>query len=267
MSEPKWYDLTLSKQFWTREQFISIAEEHCERFCVGDEIGANGYEHLQARVVFKIGKEMGAVINLFAGAHVSQSHERNFNYVMKEGNYYCSWEKAINKFANLELRRWQKGIVQDLEVQSEREITCIVDLCGGKGKTYLAKYLTATHQAVYCPPLPEALDYMAFALAHTMAKGFVFDLPRSDDPKKNRAMWSAIEQIKNGYLYDKRNQWREAWIDPPKVLVFTNQYPDTDSLSADRWRIYTLEEFAGVEDAVMLLPHTVERDESGGWRE
>nr|WCD56390.1 MAG: replication associated protein [Smacoviridae sp.] len=82
------------------------------------------------------------------------------------------------------------------------------------------------------------MDYMAFALAHTEAKAFVFDIPRSDDGKREKQMWSAIEQIKNGYLYDKRNTWREAWIDPPKILVFTNSPPNKECLSKDRWRTY-----------------------------
>nr|WCD56391.1 MAG: replication associated protein [Smacoviridae sp.] len=157
MTEPKWYDLTLSKRDtekhsgWTREQFIKIAEPLCERFCVGDEVGEDGYQHLQARVVFKIGHEESFVKNQFPGAHVSGSHERNFNYVMKEGNYYCSWEKAICKWANIELRPWQQMVLQDLEVQSEREITAIVDERGNRGKTYFSKYLVATHKAVYCP--------------------------------------------------------------------------------------------------------------------
>lgn len=245
MTEPKWYDLTLSKDMgWTVDNFNAIARIHCERWAVGNEVGEGGYQHLQARVVFKIGKEEGAVRNLFPGAHTSPSHERNFDYVMKEGDFYCSWEHALREYSQLELRKWQQAVLMDLEAQDDRQVTVIVDEMGGAGKTTFAKYLVATHKGYYCPELDTPLDYMAWALAHKghadSRQCFVMDIPRCGTKQKDKAMWNAVEQMKNGYLYDKRNQWREEWILPPKMLIFTNEYPDFKFLSKDRWRIYEL---------------------------
>lgn len=255
ITEPKWYDLTLSKdKEWTRERFIEIAEPICERFAVADEVGEGGYEHLQARVVFKIGKEFGAVANLFPGAHISPSHTRDFEYCKKEGNFYLSWEKSINKWANIELKTWQQDLLKFMDKESEREIIVVFDPDGNKGKTYFSKYCVATHRATYCPPLADAQDIMAFAMAKP-DKAYIFDMPRAEDIKKAKGLWSAIEQIKNGYLYDKRYNFRDMWIDPPKIVVFCNELPNLDTLSRDRWRIYRFGTIGGTRECI--YEHTV----------
>lgn len=252
MTEPKWWDFTASKKMgWTRERIIEILEPVAERFCIGDEVGDGGYEHLQGRVVFKVGKALNTVDKLIPGAHWSGTHVRDFEYVKKEGNYYCSWEKSISRWANIELRPWQKALVEDLEDQNERQISVVIDREGNHGKTWLAKYMVATHRATYCPPMQDAQDFMAFAMAKP-DKAYIFDMPRSESVKQRKGMWSAIEQIKNGYLYDKRYAFRDMWIDPPKILVFTNDEPDTTELSSDRWRVYELKDW-GL--APMLIEH------------
>jgi hypothetical protein len=48
-------------------------------------------------------------------------------------------------------------------------------------------------------------------------------------------LFSAIETIKDGYVYDERNHFKEWWFDSPNIWVFTNSVPETDYLSKDRW--------------------------------
>jgi len=170
------------------------------------------------------------------GWHVSPTSDegRNFRYEEKEGKFYRSWEKAISKYAMLELRPWQKQALKYLNEQDDRDIAVIVDERGNRGKTVFSKFCVATHQAEYVPPFTDALDYMAYAMAKP-SKAYIFDIPRSETIKQKKGMWSAIEQIKNGYLYDKRYNYRDMWIEPPKILVFANEEPPFDALSKDRW--------------------------------
>lgn len=127
----------------------------------------------------------------------------------------------------------------------------IVDRVGGRGKTTLAKILQARHEAQYCPQMDSAMDYMAFAMAKP-SKGYFIDVPRAEDYKKKASLWSAIEQIKNGYLYDKRYAYKDAWIDPPRILVTANQFPPHKALSLDRWEVYEMSEWGG---RVWLVRH------------
>nr|WCD56398.1 MAG: replication associated protein [Smacoviridae sp.] len=238
---------------WTREDVIRILEPIAERFCVGDEKGdTTGYEHLQGRVVFKVGKSLKTLVNMGLGWHWTPTHVRDFLYVEKEGNFYRSWEKTISKWANIELKAWQKAILEELDNQNDRQVTVIYDEDGNHGKTWFAKYCVATHRATYCPPMQDAQDFMAFAMAKP-DKAYIFDMPRSESVKQRKGMWSAIEQIKNGYLYDKRYSFRDMWIDSPKIIVFCNELPDMDTLSRDRWRLYRFEDLAGIADWIVPM--------------
>lgn len=250
MTEPKWWDFTASKKMgWTREKVIAILEPLADRFVIGDEVGEGGYEHLQGRVVFKVGKDTLTLANMQLGWHWQPTHVRDFNYCEKEGNFYRSWEKSINKFANLELLAWQEELVHMMDQQTERQIFVIYDPIGNHGKTYFSKYCVATRRATYVPPMTEAMDFMAFAMAKP-SSGYIFDMPRAETIKQRKGMWSAVEQIKNGYLYDKRYQFRDAWIDPPKVVVFCNEAPPKEGLSLDRWVLFKIEDW-GKEPMLM----------------
>lgn len=241
MTEPKWYDLTVwPHQGYTMERLIEIFDKECERYVIGKEIApTTGREHFQCRVVFKVGKTEGAVTNLVPGSFVTPSHVRDFQYCEKEGEYYRSWEKGLQKFATIELMQWQGEMVCLLKESDDRRVNVIIDPEGGWGKTWASKYCQVNHIAQYVPPLAKAEDFMAFAMAKP-SKAYVFDMPRASDVKKVAELWSAIEQIKNGYLYDKRYQFRDMWIESPAIVVITNEKPPYDSLSPDRWKCYRI---------------------------
>lgn len=254
MTLPKWWSGTLSKEV-AKGMFIddaatlgSYLAKHCDRCLVGDEVGESGYQHYQIKCVFGRGIDLEGLGKLLPGAHWSPTHVKNFEYEMKEGRYWASWEGALRDFATIQLWRWQQEAIDLLKQQDDRRILCIVDEEGCSGKTTLAKYIVANHIGAYCPIMEDAKDYMAWALAHKTAGAFIIDCPRAEDNKHERALWSAIEQMKNGYLWDKRNQWREAWIEPPKVMVITNDMPNTSLLSYDRWDIKPLTKKYGIPE-------------------
>lgn len=257
MTAPKWYDFTLSREKM-KERGIDGFEKvgqlfenlGAERYVIGSEVGEGGYEHYQCRVVFKTEKDFNHLVNVFAGiGHVSPTSVRDFKYCEKEGNYYRSWEKVLNKFADIELRPWQGQVISMLKEQDDRSVQVIVDEDGNHGKTVLAKYLQINRICQYVPPMGEAMDLMAFAMAKP-SKGYVFDMPRSETIKQKKGMWSAIEQIKNGYLYDKRYKYQDMWIEPPKILVIANEEPPLDALSHDRWHLYRFEKWGYIDTLV-----------------
>lgn len=48
--------------------------------------------------------------------------------------------------------------------------------------------------------------------------------------------------LKNGKVYDTRHSSRKWFVDSPVIWVFTNSEPDTELLSSDRWRLWTINE-------------------------
>lgn len=72
------------------------------------------------------------------------------------------------------------------------------------------------------------------------AKVYLIDIPRAFNQDKLRAMWAAIESVKDGYAYDDRYSFKEKCFDCPVIWVFMNQQPDVLTLSSDRWRFYSV---------------------------
>lgn len=262
MTDPRWWDMTVKKASANLEMLMSGLDRTADRYVIGEEIGDGGYEHYQIRAVFKVPKEMATVHNFLcengASEHwitPTQKICHNFDYCEKEGKFIRSWEKSLRKFATIELRDWQAQVQGLMQAQSERQCLVVYDPIGNHGKTYFAKFMQATHQAQYVPPMQDAQDFMAFCLEKP-AKAYIFDMPRAESVKQRKGMWSAIEQIKNGYIYDKRYKFRDAWIEPPKVCVFCNELPDTDLLSADRWYITTIQQWG--KDHILMPAEGVE---------
>lgn len=257
MTEPKWWDFTAKDEGITAQEVIDLCKDlGCDRFAFGAEVGDGGYRHYQGRIVLSVGKDLKTLSNWNKEHNVtwhwSPSHVRDFKYVEKEGNFYRSWEDAIAKYGLITLKSWQEIAWNLLKDQDERTVLVIYDPVGNHGKTWFCKWLQATHRAQYVPPFSEAQDFMAYAMSR-VAERYVIDMPRAETIKQRKGMWSAVEQIKNGYVYDKRYNFRDAWIGEPKVCVFCNELPDKGTLSADRWAVYALSDEWGAEPVLMPM--------------
>lgn len=249
MTEPKWYDVTISravvpdiKQVIEQMEIIG-----CERYVIGEEIGKDGFQHWQTRLVLEKGRSWAQMKEIFKTCgHVTPSHVRNFSYCEKAGNFYRSWEKALGKYSMLELLPWQQQALECLTNQGPRRVTVIIDEHGNHGKTYLRKFLQANHFAEYIPPMAEWKDLMRVCMAKP-GRGYCFDLPRADTIKQKKGLWMAIESIKDGYLFDDRYTFQEKWIEPPNILVFANEEPPYELLSKDRWDCQRIVTFGPID--------------------
>lgn len=240
---PKWFDVTVSCEAMkarglTEEGLQEWLDKNCERWAYGREAGEGGFIHLQMRFVLKKESSLNAVSTVWKHVgHVSVTGVTNFDYVMKEGSYVLSWTKALRKYATIQLREWQNDALQRYREQDDRKILLILDRKGNTGKTWLARHIVATGAGRLLPMVERGEDLVAVAMAQE-SKGYVIDVPRAGGLSKS--YWAGIEQIKSGHLYDKRYQWRENYMEPPKIMVFSNKMPNRDWLSTDRWEIITL---------------------------
>lgn len=254
MTAPKWWDFTIPAKDISREDLVKRFENaKADRFVIGHEVGTlTGYEHWQCKAHFRKPMSFEELKKYIGDWHREPSIVKDFSYCEKEGDYYRSWEGALAKYHDLKLLPWQEQVLADLRCQGERQCTTIIDREGANGKSWLSKHLVVKYGYAYVPAMPNFEDYMFMAMAHPNAKGFIFDIPRADNAEQAKAMWCAMETIKNGYLYDKRYTFTEKWIEPPKMLVFTNDKPPKTMLSADRWRTYELVNFG--EGVKALVP-------------
>lgn len=253
MTAPKWWDFTIPQKDISREDLTALFENaKADKFVIGKEVGKEtGYEHYQVKAHFRNPMTFEQVEKHIGKWFHEPSITKDFSYCEKEGDFYRSWEGALAEFHDIKLLPWQGQVIAELKEQNNRQCSVIIDRKGGRGKTTLAKHLVAKYGYAYVPAMPSMEDYMFMAMAHPNAKGFIFDIPRADNAQQEKAMWGAMETIKNGYLYDKRYSFQEQWIKPPKMLVFTNEKPPKTMLSEDRWRIWEITKAWG-KDVYML---------------
>lgn len=118
-----------------------------------------------------------------------------------------------------------------------RKIHWIYDPKGNNGKSFLANYLRLFHNAYIITGGRSADIYRHYE----NNKVVIYDLPR-DYMNENISLYSTMECFKNGYILDAKYEGQKKSFIPPHIVVLSNNLPDTDKMSKDRWNIINLEE-------------------------
>lgn len=233
------YVMTMPRKEVSKHVLIRLLRIRSKRWQFGIEVGSlTGYEHYQIRYECS-NNDYARERNFWTGykCELQQSSEWS-NYELKDGNFYTSLDSEMGVYRFGRLSQLQLDILAHGRKQGNRTITAVVDKVGGTGKTFLARWCALNGKAVYIDGHGKASDIIADAydIAKSGAKmeTIIVDLTRNSD--QNRAdLWAAIEEVKNGFLKDRRYAYKEMWIKPPQVFVFSNKEPDWEKLSVDRW--------------------------------
>jgi len=143
---------------------------------------------------------------------------------------------------------YQQKIYESADVWDPRTINIIYCPKGNIGKSTIANCMELFRNGISLPPVNDAEKLVAsmcdICVKSNMRKPspVFIDMPRAMSKEKLFGVYSAIEQIKNGKLYDLRYKYQKWWIDSPVIWVFTNILPDLELLSLDRWKIWTISE-------------------------
>ncbi len=131
------------------------------------------------------------------------------------------------------LRQWQKDVVSRLLAQNNRKVLWVVDIAGNTGKSFLAKWLFAKHDAF------EIVSGKTGDIAYAY-KGqniVVFDLSRQKEEYMN---YGVIENFKNGKIFSPKFESKNMRFEPCKVVVFANWEPNYEKLSKDKWDMFVM---------------------------
>jgi hypothetical protein len=129
-----------------------------------------------------------------------------------------------------------------------RNINLVYDKRGNQGKSTIAALCELYGNGLDLPPVNDAEKLVQSLCDICISKNLrnpspVFiDMPRAMDKSRLHGIYTAIEQIKKGKLYDVRHSYRDWWIDSPQLWVFTNIEPDLELLSRDRWIVWTVDD-------------------------
>lgn len=251
------FDFTSKAETNDKESIIKSLKEHCSKWAFQLEKGEGGYIHFQGRCRFKARRRTGNILGFKDTKYTPTSEENieNFNYVTKtesrvEGPWmYTDEEKYIplQYRGKLEtLKPFQNSIKEEVKIFNDRWINLIYCPKGGSGKSTIAHLMRLHFDGIVLPPLNDA-DKLVFSCCNIlMAKKIrhsipiFIDLPRAMNKERLYGLYSAIEIIKSGYVYDTRNHYREWNFDSPSIWVFTNTEPELNMLSHDRWRTWTI---------------------------
>lgn len=226
------WDFTLKDTGQDIESLKSVLKTYCKSWCFQKEKGKEtGYLHYQGRVSLKIKARKPSFFqeNCHWSITSNENKDNNF-YVMKDdtrvSDVYCDTDKEVyipRQYRNIKLYDWQNTIKESASVFDSRKIDLIYDPSGNSGKSTIAAICELLYGAIDMPPLNDFKELIALLCNLCMDKDIrdpkmiFFDLPRALDKDRLYGMYSAIEQVKKGKLYDCRYHYKEWWIDSPRI--------------------------------------------------
>lgn len=218
----------------------------CEKFVYQREMGSEGTEHFQGAIWLKKKSRLSALKSIDAAIHWEKmrNEEASYDYCQKS-------ETALDevvKFGFAEeietittLRCWQDELYDILDRKPDsRHIYWIVDKDGNAGKTEFVRYYALKHkkQAI-CANAGNGKDVANllknFAEVNDIGGFRVFLYNMARDGKISYRM---LEAMKDGMMTNTKYEAGTLIFNRPHVVVMSNEEPELDMLSKDRWIIY-----------------------------
>lgn len=262
------WDFTITAASFTAQQVQKGLNQLFKKYVFQKENSASGYIHFQGRGSLRKKARMATLKSDFAkaglaGAHLSpssnnsQEGQKTFSYVMKvDTRIDGPWsdkdaqEAAYipRQYRDLEncLYPWQKTVWDSSESFDKRYINCVVDPEGNHGKSTIASLVELHGRGIDLPPINDAEKLIQSVCDILVSKEcrepkiLFVDMPRAMNKSRLAGMYTAIEQLKKGKVYDTRYKYQSWWFDSPQIWVFTNHVPDVQYLSKDRWKIFNI---------------------------
>ena len=146
-------------------------------------------------------------------------------------------------YENVILRPWQLKVISFIDAPGLPQVIWIVGERGNEGKTFLQNYISyyyGSRRVVATDIAGRKKD-----IAHYLTKLpleckdiFLFNHPAS---ASEAVAYDLLEDIKDGRTRsDKYSTAQVMFKTPNTVMVFSNEYPRTEALKKDRWRIYEI---------------------------
>lgn len=240
---------------YTEDEISSISSivlDSCSKWIISKEVGEKcGTPHLQGFIQFKVKKRP---IGVFGNPRIrwkkSKSEATDMHqviYIEKDGDVIAkhgmpTQPKPIKLITPD--RPYQKFILDILKTDpDERTIYWFFDYKGGIGKTSLSKYLVVNRGA--CIMSGKSADVRNGIVEYKKSMGdtpeiIVYNVPRSLD--KKYLSYEGLENCKDMCFYSGKYEGAMIVGNAPHLIVFANEPPDVHKLSADRWKIYEVDE-------------------------
>ena len=144
--------------------------------------------------------------------------------------------------SNVELRKWQEDAMKFFNSPTQRQVIWITDQSGGKGKTFFQKYVVGYFGRSRVVTLDLRVKHanacnILKKLPLATIDIFLFNDVRSQYGE-DLNVYKLLEDIKDGQAttskYDNDNIQFKT---PNTVMIFSNEYPNLNRLTNDRWLV------------------------------
>lgn len=217
------------------------------KYVFGYEVGESGTPHLQGYMEFKNAIRFDTLKKVNDRWHLEIARGNvndNFNYCSKEGNYEYKGIEIPYIQELPELYDWEKAIVEDIleKEPDDRSIWWFWEPNGTKGKTTFQKWIV-THYEKVLAISGCAKDMKNAIITMKKEQGFlpetvIMNIPKNRDMYK--ISYDGIEEIKDMMFYSGKYEGGMVVGKCPRFIVFANNPPIFEKMSADRWRVIRL---------------------------
>lgn len=255
------WDLTIAERDNPHAVVIAAFKIIAKKWAFQLEQGEGGYRHWQCRISLVKKKTQNMFISMLMENDISLFHVSPTSsnackgspfYVMKvdtriDGPWTDKDEPPRPKLPTVELmdkeglRPWQNDLLWAVDGYENRIINIVVDPVGNHGKGAFCKYIWYHRMGQPIPSMTVYEDIIQFVMCQPESKLYVVDLPRAMPKERLAGLYSGIESLKDGMLFDKRYKGVFKYMPEPQIIVFTNRWPKLGHLSLDRWRFWTIE--------------------------
>ena len=239
---------TFDEQFLLLEQLQTI----CKKYVWGEEYGKSGKTpHIQGGFILEERKRAEWLAKRFFKNGVSLYKMKSWGatkeYCVKEQNRVVASFKIPKPLVKVErhmLRENQKSIADLFEKDEHaifgRTIYWFWEEDGNWGKSFLCTHMIDFMGAMEVSGA--SADILCGVQQWIEKNGeapriIIFDIPRVN---KGHVSYQAIEKIKDGKFFSGKYESGMCRFNKPHIICFSNERPETDKLSYDRWKIADL---------------------------
>lgn len=229
---------------------VQIFIDKCNKYIFEEEIGESGTKHLQGYIELKK-RARPTELKLNKKIHWEKCKGNERENIM-----YCSKDYREKKTLNIyksdnvniprplkiinELKEWQQSILDLVKVEpDDRKIIWIYENIGNVGKSAFSKYLVVKYDALYITEgkKSDVINIVYNYILNNDLNILILDIPRDNG---NKCSYKSLEEIKNGLICNTKYETGNKVINAPHIIVFSNEPPDLEKFSKDRWDIYEI---------------------------
>nr|UOF78166.1 rep protein [Cressdnaviricota sp.] len=253
----------------------AVFEMLCDEFVFQEEVGEKGRSHYQGVLKLKNRTRFATIMSqmgLFFRDEETIEAMKNLTLDRMRG----TWAEAVNYCTKLETRTgeivsnilseeysgsdlnfledpqkrypWQNSLFEKmfeddmvtLKVADDREIVWIHDARGNSGKSKFVKFLCSNYPSIVKITFGTAPQLRSAIISCGQRRVYLIDMTRVHSKEDSlESLMSTVEDLKNGFVVSVfYGKYQQLLMEPPFVIVFSNEKCPEKMMSEDRWARY-----------------------------